>query len=232
MSLSYVDARDVLARSQFIEDSPTTLEGEPLEIPQAPIFVMPEAHQTQQHGNNTQRPSREKRPYRRVTNDQRLELANLFRQHGDDKPAEWYPPVIWIRLALTWVSSRSFAAGRASCRGALPAEVARRAVPAPDRSLSEQAHDHRDASRRRLCTGRACAGALFCDEGAERDPHHVDCDDRRDGDGRLFPRLWVVGPHCLRGFPQAGDEVLRRRRRPGRLLAGQLLRPQRCPPAN
>ena len=90
-----------LGALKFIEDSPTTLEGEPLEIPQAPIFVMPEAHQTQQHGNNTQRPSREKRPYRRVTNDQRLELANLFRQHGDDKPAEWYSHEVGIRLMRT-----------------------------------------------------------------------------------------------------------------------------------
>ena len=47
MSLTYVDARDALARSQFIEDSPTTLQGDPLFTPQAPIFIMPQTQQTQ-----------------------------------------------------------------------------------------------------------------------------------------------------------------------------------------
>ena len=100
MSLSYVDARDVLARSQFIEESPTTLEGEPLDTQPTQIFLMPETERTQEV-NNTQRFSREKRPYRRVTNGQRIELANLFRQHGDDKPAELYSQEVGIRLART-----------------------------------------------------------------------------------------------------------------------------------
>ena len=100
MSLTYVDARDAIARSQFIEDSPTTLQGEPLIAPQAPIFIMPETQRTQPL-NDPQRPTREKRPYRRVTNSQRIELARLFRQHGDDKPAEWYSHEVGIRLTRT-----------------------------------------------------------------------------------------------------------------------------------
>ena len=100
MSLTYVDARDVVARSQYIEDAPTTLQGEPLDTPQAPIFVMPET-QPAQEINHPQRPPRERRAYRRVTNAQRLELVNLFRQHGDDRPAEWYSHEVGIRLART-----------------------------------------------------------------------------------------------------------------------------------
>ena len=63
----------------------------------------PHEHQAvrTQEVNNTRRLSREKRPYRRVTNGQRLEFANLFRQHGDDKPAEWYSQEVGIRLART-----------------------------------------------------------------------------------------------------------------------------------
>ena len=100
MTLTYVDARDVVARSQYIEDAPTTLQGEPLDTPQAPIFVMPET-QPAQEINHPRRPPRERRAYRRVTNAQRLELVNLFRQHGDDRPAEWYSHEVGIRLART-----------------------------------------------------------------------------------------------------------------------------------
>ena len=101
MSLSYVDARDVLARSQFTEDSATAPEGEPFEIPQAPIFVMPEARQTQQHGNNTQRPSREKRPFRRVTKVNVWTSRTCSSNTGTTSRREWYPPAIGIRLART-----------------------------------------------------------------------------------------------------------------------------------
>ena len=197
MSLSYVDARDVLARSQFIEESPTPLEGEPLDTQPTQIFLMPETERTQEV-NNTQRLSREKRPYRRVTNGQRLELANLFRQHGDDKPAEWYSQEVGIRLART----RDLLTLLRNGKSVMPkGHYRRRSRVEPFQRLIARCLNKRPTiSTRRDDVGvrvEQARGALFRDEGEKRNPHHVDRDDRCDGDGRLFPHLWVDGPRGL-----------------------------------
>ena len=151
-----------------------------------------------QEVNNTQRLSREKRPYRRVTNGQRLELANLFRQHGDDKPAEWYSQEVGIRLART----RDLLTLLRNGKSVMPkGHYRRRSRVEPFQRLIARCLNKRPTiSTRRDDVGvrvEQARGALFRDEGKKRNPHHVDRDDRCDGDGRLFPHLWVDGPRGL-----------------------------------
>ena len=118
-------------------------------------------HQTDrtQEVNNTQRLAREKRPYRRVTNGQRLELANLFRQHGDDKPAEWYSQEVGIRLART----RDLLTLLRNGKSVMPkGHYRRRSRVEPFQRLIARClnkPDDLDASRRRPSTGGASAGS-------------------------------------------------------------------------
>ena len=46
-------------------------------------------------------PPQETRQYRRVTNAQKIELTELFRKNGDDKPVEWYSLQVGVRLSRT-----------------------------------------------------------------------------------------------------------------------------------
>ena len=101
MSLTYIDSRDIVARSQFIEEAPSPLPGVPLNAPHFDVFIAEEQQRRQGRPTAQQRPPRETRPYRRVTNEQKLELTELFRQYGDDKPAEWYSQQVGVRLSRT-----------------------------------------------------------------------------------------------------------------------------------
>ena len=118
-----------------------------------------QADRTRQHLNNTQRPPWEKRPFRRVTKVNVWTSRTCSSNTGTTSRREWYPPAIGIRLRGHGTPRAPSQLEERHADGALPAEVARRAVPAPDRSLSEQAPDDLDASRRRLCTGGESAGS-------------------------------------------------------------------------
>ena len=122
-----------------------------------------------QEVNNTQRLAREKRPYRRVTNGQRLEIANLFRHHGDDKPAEWYSHEVGIRLART----RDLLTLLRNGKSVMPkGHYRRRSRVEPFERLTARCLNKRPTISTRRDDGRVRAeharGALFCDEGEER----------------------------------------------------------------
>ena len=101
MSLTYIDSRDLIARSEFIEQAPSPLPGLPLNTPHVDVFVAEEHQRRQSRLPTPPRLQQETRQYRRVTNDQKIELTALFRQNGDDKPAEWYSLQVGVRLSRT-----------------------------------------------------------------------------------------------------------------------------------
>ena len=101
MSLTDIDSRDVVARSQFIEEASSPLSGVPLNTPHNDVFIVDAHQQRQDRPARPPRQSRNTRQYRRVTNAQKMELTNLFRQNGDDMSAKWYSQQVGIRLSRT-----------------------------------------------------------------------------------------------------------------------------------
>ena len=102
--LDYVDMRDPLARSNYINNAPEPQQGVPLPEEHQHVLVVPPPPRAQRGRPRKETAGQtETNSYTRASARQKAQLSALFAQHGDNKPAEWYSSQCGILIGNTKV---------------------------------------------------------------------------------------------------------------------------------
>ena len=101
MTPTYIDSRGIVPHTRDFEAATTPLQGVHLNAPHVDVFIAEEQRRRQGRLTARQRSPRETRQDRRVTNEQKLELTEVFRRDRDDLFFDCHLQRVGVRLSRT-----------------------------------------------------------------------------------------------------------------------------------